>query len=154
MNIRLDLAGDAAGAISIPFVVMLLGWIVTVIGRVRIARRQSEVWGCLIDKIGPEAVASLVAERGPGTLVEGLLASPDRPDVRIISAAQGAAVVLVLGVALLAAAFTEPHVPVVVGLLVSALGVGLAAAAGVGYWLSVKWDLLPSRHHFRPRQSE
>ena len=153
MDIRLSLAGDAAAAISIPFVVMLLGWIVTVIGRVRIARRQSELWGRLIDKVGPEGVASLLGEGRDGAL-EALLAGPDRPHARIISAAQGAIVVLVLGIALLASSFTAPHVPGVLGLLVSALGLGLAGAAGVGYWLSAKWNLLPRPNPLRPRRAE
>jgi predicted phage tail protein len=103
--------------------------------------------------VGPEGVASLLAE-GSGPALEALLAGPDRPHARIISAAQGGTVVLVLGVALLASAFTTAHVPVIVGLLVSALGLGLAAAAGVGYWLSTLWDLLPRHNPLRPRRAE
>ena len=53
MDIRIDLAGDAAAGIAIPFAILLLGWIIAVIARVRIAKRQAEVWGRLVDKLDP-----------------------------------------------------------------------------------------------------
>jgi hypothetical protein len=149
----LSLQGDAAAAIITPFVVLLLGWIVATIGRVRIARRQAEVWGRLVDKLGPESVSTLFAQSG-GRALEAVLAGPDRPHTRIIVAAQGGVVLLVMGIALLASSLTAARVPAVVGVLVTALGAGLAGAAGVGWWLSNKWGLLSPHSELPPDRAE
>ena len=141
MNLRLDLAGDAAAGISIPFVILLLCWILTIFGRVRIARRHTDVWGRLIDKLDAASIAALVNE-GEGRTFNALLTGPERPHDRIILAAQGAAMLLPLGLVLLAYSIAAAGVPRIVGVLILALAVGLASAAGVGYWLSRQWGLL------------
>lgn len=141
MDISFELQGDAAAAIITPFVVLLLGWIVATIGRVRIARRQTEAWSRLLDRLRPEDVSVLLTQDG-GRAIEAVLGGPDRPHARIIVAAQSGVVLLVLGAALLASSFTAARVPAVVGVLVMAFGAGLIGAAAVGYWLSDKWGLL------------
>jgi hypothetical protein len=153
MDVRFDLQGDAAAAIITPFVVLLLGWIVATIGRVRIARRQAEVWGRLVDKLGPESVSTLFAQSG-GRGLAAVLAGPDRPHARIIVAAQSGVVLLVMGIALLASSLTAARVPAVVGVLVTALGIGLVGAAGVGYWLSNQWGLLSPHSELLPDRAE
>jgi hypothetical protein len=151
MDIQLSLQGDAAAAIITPFVLLLLGWIVATVGRVRIARRQAEAWGRMIDKLTPDAVGQLIGD-GRGPALEFLLAGPDRPHMRIIGAAQGGVVALVLGLALMGAAAAWTGVPLIMGLLVTAVGVGLLGAAGVAYSLSARWGLLESvgRDSVRP----
>jgi hypothetical protein len=150
MDIRLDLAGDAAAGISIPFIVLLLCWIVTIAGRIRIANRQAEVWGRLVDKLDAASIGSLVAHDG-GRALESLLSGPDRPHARIIIAAQASIVLLAVGIVLLAYAFAG--VPRIIGAMVLALALGLGGAAGVGYWLSNKWGLLSTRHDGTSRRA-
>jgi hypothetical protein len=142
MDIRLTLAGDAAAAISIPFVVLLLGWVVATMGRVRIARLHSEVWSQLVDRLDAESVSALLAS-GNGRALDAILNGPERPHARIIAAAQGAVVLLVLGAVLLGYSLAGSWLPTALGAVVAALGAGLAGAAGVGYWLSARWGLLP-----------
>jgi hypothetical protein len=151
MDVRLSLQGDAAAAIITPFVLLLLGWIVATVGRVRIARRQADAWGRMVDKLTPDAVGHLLGE-GRGAVLESLLAGPDRPHTRIIAAAQGGIVAVVLGLTLIGTAVARTGVPLIVGLIVTALGVGLLGAAGAGYWLSVRWGLLEQgrRNDARP----
>jgi hypothetical protein len=153
MDVHFDLQGDAAAAIITPFVVLLLGWIVATVGRVRIAGRQTEVWGRMVDKLGPEDVSALFAQGG-GRALEAVLVGPDRPHARIIVAAQSGVVLLVMGIALLASSLTAARVPAVVGVLVTALGTGLVGAAGVGYWLSNQWGLLSLHGELRPDRAE
>jgi hypothetical protein len=143
MDIRLSLQGDAAAAIITPFVLLLLGWIVATVGRVRIARRQAEAWGRMVDKLTPDAVGHLVGE-GHGEVLEYLLAGPDRPHTRIIVAAQSGIIALALGLTLIGATVARTGVPLIVGLLVTAASVGLLGAAAAGYWLSARWGLLDS----------
>ena len=153
MDIRLDFAGDAAAGISIPFVILLLCWIVTIIGRVRIARRHAEVWGRLVDKLDAASVGALVAQDG-GRALETILSGPERPHARIIVAAQASIVLLALGAVLLGYAFTVPGVPRIIGAMVLALAVGLGGAAAIGYWLSNRWGLLASGNELASRQPE
>jgi hypothetical protein len=153
MDLRFDLQGDAAAAIITPFVILLLGWIVSTIGRVRIARRQAEVWGRLVDKLGADSVSALFAQGG-GRALEAVLAGPDRPHARIIVAAQSGVVLLVMSLALLASSLTAVRVPAVIGVLVMALGVGLLGAAAVAYWLSNQWNLLSPRGEAVPDRAE
>lgn len=143
MDIRLSLQGDAAAAIITPFVLLLLGWIVATVGRVRVARRQAEAWGRMVDKLPADAVGQLVSE-GRGEVLEYLLAGPDRPHTRIIAATQSGVVVLTLGLTLIGAALARTGVPLIVGILVTAAGVGLLGAAVAGYGLSARWGLLDS----------
>ncbi|HVZ20450.1 MAG TPA: hypothetical protein VG871_05285 [Vicinamibacterales bacterium] len=143
MDIRLSLQGDAAAAIITPFVLLLLGWIVAIVGRVRIARRHAEAWGRMVDKLTPDAVGRLVGD-GRGEVLEYLLAGPDRPHTRIIAAAQSGVVVLTLGLTLIGASVAQTGMPLIVGLLVAAAGVGLLGAAVAGYGLSAHWGLLDS----------
>jgi hypothetical protein len=145
MDIRLDLAGDAAAGISIPFVILLLCWIVTIIGRVRIARRQAEIWGRLVDKLDAGSIGALVAQ-DDGRALGALLAGPERPHARIIVAAQIGILLLPLGVVLVGYALIVPGVPRILGAMVLALAVGLGGAAAVGYWLSNRWGLLAQDH--------
>lgn len=153
MDIRLDFAGDAAAGISIPFVVLLLCWIVTIIGRVRIARRQAEVWARLVDKLDAASVGALVAQDG-GRALETILGGPERPHARIIGAAQASVVMLSVGVVLLGYAFTVPGVPRIIGAMVLGLAFGLGGAAGIGYWLSNRWGLLAPNNEVASRQPE
>ena len=153
MDVQLNLQGDAAAAIVTPFVVLLLGWIVATMGRVRIAQRHTEVWSRLLDRLGPEQVSALFTQDG-GRAIEAVLGGPDRPHARIIVAAQSGVVLLVFGIALLASSYTAARVPAVVGVLVTALGVGLGGAAGVGYWLSNQWGLLSPHRETLPDRAE
>ncbi|HVG52775.1 MAG TPA: hypothetical protein VM846_00015 [Vicinamibacterales bacterium] len=141
MDIRIDLAGDAAAGIAIPFAILLLGWIVTVAGRIRIARRQAEVWGRLVDKLDPTSVGTLFGS-GNGRTLEALLSGPERPHARIIVAAQAAVVLLPVGVVLLGYALITPGVSRLGAAVTVALAVGLGGAAAIGYWLSNRWGLL------------
>jgi hypothetical protein len=150
MDIRLDLSGDAAAGISIPFVILLLCWIVSTIGRVRIARRQAEIWGRLVDKLDSAAVGALLTHDG-GRGLETLLSGPDRPHARIIVAAQAGVVLVSLGAVLLAYGFVDRSVPTILGAMALALGAGMSAAAGVGYWLSNRWGLLAGEGSESPR---
>jgi hypothetical protein len=145
MDIRLDLAGDAAAGISIPFVILLLCWIVTIIGRVRIARRQAEIWGRLVDKLDAGSIGALVAQDG-GRALSALLTGPERPHARIIVAAQVGILLLPVGLVLVGYALIVPGVPRILGAMVLALAVGLGGAAAVGYWLSNRWGLLAQDH--------
>lgn len=153
MDIRLDFAGDAAAGISIPFVILLLCWIVTIVGRVRIARRHAEVWGRLVDKLDAASVGALVAQGG-GRALETILSGPERPHARIIVAAQASVVLLSLGLVLLGYAFAISGVPTIIGAMVLALAVGLGGAAAIGYWLSNRWGLLAPDHEIGSRQPE
>jgi hypothetical protein len=141
MDVRLSLQGDAAAAVITPFVLVLLGWIVASVARVRIARRQADAWGRTIDRLAPEAIVALLREGGCGGL-EHLLIGPDRPHTRIIAAAQAGVIAATLGLSLLVSAAVWRGVPAIVGLLVTALGCGLLGAAATGYWLSQRWGLL------------
>ena len=141
MDIRLSLQGDAAAAVITPFVILLLGWLVASVARVRIARRQAEAWGRAIDKLPPEAIGALMRDGGDSGL-EHLLLGPDRPHARIIVAAQAGVASAIFGVALLLAAMARTGVPGLLGALVIAVGAGLLAAAAVGYWLSARWGLI------------
>ena len=153
MDIRLDLAGDAAAGISIPFVILLLCWIVTMTARVRMGRRHAEVWGRLVDKLDPASLGALVAQGG-GRALETILSGPERPHARIIVAAQASVVLLPLGVVLFGYALTVGGVPRILGAMVLALAVGLGGAAAVGYWLSNRWGLLTSNNEVASRRSE
>jgi hypothetical protein len=150
---RFDVQGDGAAAIITPFVVLLLAWIVAIVARVRIARRQTDVWGRLIDRLGAEGVQALFAQGGAHAL-EAVLAGPERPHARIIVAAQAGVAATVFGVALLVLSVTALRVPVVIGVLVTASGVALLASAGVGYWLSDQWGLLAHRTDARFDRAE
>ena len=143
MDIQLGLSGDAAAGISIPFIMLLLGWIVATAGRVRIARRQAEVWDRLIEKLDPPAVNELLTRDG-GKSLEALLSGPDRPHARIIIAAQTGVVLFCVGLVLLIYGFAR-SIPTILGATTLALGFGLCAAAGVGYWLSSRWGLLSGK---------
>lgn len=141
MDIRLSLQGDAAAAIITPFVLLLLGWIVATVGRVRIARRQAEVSARVIDKLSPDDVLRLIGS-ADGAGLEHLLLGPDRPHTPILFATQGGIVITVLGVTLLAMSSPRTGVPLLVGLLVTAIGVGLLGAAAAGYWMALRWGLI------------
>lgn len=144
MDVRIDLAGDAAAGIAIPFAILLLGWIVAVFARVRIAKRQAEVWGRLVDKLDPASVGALFGS-GNGRALEAMLSGPERPHARIIVAAQAAIVLLPVGVVLLGYALATPGTSRLGAALLLALAVGLGGAAAVGYWLSNRWGLLERR---------
>jgi hypothetical protein len=137
---------------GIPFVILLLCWIVTTIGRIRIANRHAEVWGRLVDKLDSTSVGALVAQDG-GRALESILSGPERPHARIIVAAQASVVLLALGAVLLAYAFTVTGVPKIIGAMVLALALGLGGAAGVGYWLSDQWGLLGPRNDVASRRA-
>ena len=141
MDIRLDFAGDAAAGVAIPFVLLLLCWIVTILGRVRIARRQSAVWDRVVDKLDAPGVTALMTQGG-GRVLDTLLTGPDKPHARIIVAAQVGVLLLPIGLVLVVYAVTTHAVPTITGALVLALALGLGAAAFVGYWLSSRWGLL------------
>lgn len=141
MDVSLGLQGDAAAAVITPFVLLLLGWVVAWVARVRIARRQADAWSRTIDRLPPEAVVALLRESGGGGL-EHLLMGPDRPHTRIIAAAQAGVVATTLGLSLLVSAAVWRGVPAIIGVLVTALGCGLLGAAATGYWLSYRWGLI------------
>ena len=150
MDYQISLQGDAAAAIITPFVLLLLGWIVATVGRVRIARRHADAWGRMIDKLSPDAIGQLIGD-GRSAVVESLLSGPDRPHIRIISSAQAGVVTLVLGLTLTGAAVAWTGVRLIIGLLVTAFGIGLIAAAAVAYVLSARWGLLDMDRRDRPR---
>jgi hypothetical protein len=142
VDIRLDLAGDAGTAIGTALVVLLLCWVVQTMGRVRIANRNAEVWGRLIDKLDPAGVSALLASGSAQTL-EAILSGPDRPHSRIIVATQSGIVLVVLAAVMLGYSFVGAGVPSLVGAVTGALGLGLLGAAAAGFWLSQRWGLLP-----------
>jgi hypothetical protein len=60
-------------------------------------------------------------------------------------------VTLVLGLTLTGAAVAWTGVHLIIGLLVTAFGIGLIAAAAVAYVLSARWGLLDMDRRDRPR---
>lgn len=90
--------------LSAFFIILLLGWAVTVLGRLRVARRQAEVWNRVIDKMDAAQLAALLAGESGRTL-ETMLAGPERPHARIITAAQAGIALLPVGLVLLVYAF-------------------------------------------------
>ena len=133
--------------IAIFLIVGLLWWIVSTVGRVRIAAHQADVRRHLIDKItSQESVVALLTQ-GDRAALESLLGDFEEPQpyLRILSSVQAGVVLLVLGLAMVVSTAAGAHVPIVLGLLTTALGVGLTAAAGISYRLSKAWGLLRPR---------
>src|SRR5215207_9672901 len=121
MDVHLTLSGDAAVGIVLPFVALLIGWIVATIGRVQIASRRADAWARLVDKLDPDHAAALLAGEGEGGL-ERVIAGPDRPHGRIIRAAQASSVLITIGAALLWYAFTQRGVASILAVIVLAMG--------------------------------
>jgi len=141
MEVHLTLSGDAAVAIVLPFVALLIGWIVATIGRVQIANRRADAWARLVDRLDADRAATLLASDDRSEL-ETLLGGPERPHGRIIRAAQASIVLLTIGFALLWYAFTQRGLAPILAVVVLATGVGFSGAAAVAYVLSARWGLL------------
>jgi NAD/NADP transhydrogenase beta subunit len=140
--------------IAVFLIIGLLWWIVSTVGRVRIAARQSDVRKHLIDKISSqESVLALLAQ-GDRAALESLLGGFEEPQPyhRILSSVQAGIVLLVFGGAMIACTAAGVDVPVVVGILTAALGLGLTAAAAISYRLSKSWGLLEARDKEVPRR--
>jgi hypothetical protein len=136
-------------------IIGLLWWIVSTIGRVRIAARQTDVRKHLIDKLSSqESVMALLAQQADRAALESLLGGFEEPQpyLRILSSIQAGVVLLVLGFAMIACTAAGIHVPVVLGILAAALGFGLTAAAAISYRLSKSWGLLQARDKEVPRR--
>jgi hypothetical protein len=133
--------------IAVFLLIGLLWWIVSTVGRVRIAARQTDVRKHLIDKISSHESAVALLAQGDRAALESLLGAFEEPQpyLRILSSVQAGVVLLVLGGAMMACTAAGVHVPVVLGILTAALGVGLTAAAAISYRLSKSWGLLDAR---------
>ena len=140
--------------IAVFLIIGLLWWIVSTVGRVRIATRQSDVRKHLIDKISSHESAVALLAQGDRAALESLLGAFEEPQpyLRILSSVQAGVVLLVLGGAMIACTAAGVHVPVVLGILTAALGFGLTAAAAISYWLSKSWGLLQVHDKEVPRR--
>jgi hypothetical protein len=140
--------------IAVFLIIGLLWWIVSTVGRVRIATRQTDVRKHLIDKISSQESVVALLTQGNRSALESLLGGFEEPQpyLRILSSVQAGVVLLVLGGAMIACTAAGIHVPAVLGILTAALGFGLTAAAAISYRLSKSWGLLQVRDKEAPRR--
>jgi ABC-type multidrug transport system fused ATPase/permease subunit len=141
----------------VGFVMGLLGWIAYVILEIVRTRHRiratSELQAKLIDRLGAEDIGVFLTSDNGGRLLRALSEQPagDGAHVRILRALQSGVVLVAVGVGLFVYAGTRAlplegeDVAALFATLATALGVGLLAAAGASYRLSMRMGLLHRR---------
>jgi hypothetical protein len=128
-----------------------LAWFVwlmfSTLRRLKIAKLQSEVQSKMLEKVGSgqELLAYAQTDAGKQLLESLRVESPSSPYGRIIGALQTAVVMICVGLALL---FLRGRVSgpeegfLVIGTLITVLGVGFGLSAAVSYYLSKSFGLI------------
>jgi hypothetical protein len=136
---------DAIVAVVVPSMFSWFAWVIfSTIRRYKIAKLQADVQTKLLEKVasGAELLAYAQTEAGRD-LLESLKVERVAPHGRIIGALQTGIILLLLGAALL---LLRNHVEgegfVIIGTLISALGIGFALSAAASYYLSRSFGLL------------
>jgi hypothetical protein len=134
----------------VPVVFGFFAWLVWVvfstIRRYKIAKLQAEVQNKLLEKVGSGQELLAYAQTDVGkTLLESLRVETHSPYARIIGALQTAIVMISLGVAFLLLRTRISGAEegfLVLGTLLSVLGVGFALSSAASYYLSKSFGLL------------
>ena len=135
--------------VIVPMFVAFFAWSVWVvfstIRRFKIAKLQAEVQSKLLEKVGSGQELLAYAQTDAGkTLLESLRVEAFSPYTRIIGALQNAIVMVSLGVAFL---FLRGRVSgaeqgfLVLGTLITVLGMGFGLSSAVSYYLSKSFGL-------------
>jgi len=141
---------DLIIAFAVPSMFASIAWIIfSTIRRYKIAKLQAEVQNKLLDKMasGEELLAYAQTEVGKAML-ESLKVERISPHGKIIGALQAGIVMTVVGVAVL---FLRAQIPdvekgfLVVGTLITALGIGFGISAAASYYLSKSFGLFNGR---------
>ena len=139
--------------ILFPIFFSLIGFIVwttlSTIRRFRTEKLQAQLQTKLLDKFGSgQELLAYVQSEGGKRLLESLTTEQHTPYGRILGAAQGGTILLLLGIALL---FLRSRVTggdeglLVAGTIVFTLGLGFGVSAAVSYFLSKSFGLLDER---------
>ena len=134
----------------VPVVFGFFAWLVWVvfstIRRYKIAKLQAEVQNKLLEKVGSGQELLAYAQTDVGkTLLESLRVETHSPYARIIGALQTDIVMISLGVAFLLLRTRISGAEegfLVLGTLLSVLGVGFALSSAASYYLSKSFGLL------------
>jgi hypothetical protein len=120
----------------------LLGWIVTNIRDVRIARRRMELQHNFIDKMlsCEQTQSYLLTPEGRRFLAE--IESGERVLDRVLRSVHMGIILCCLALALAGWSMIEPALPPGLAILVGGLGIGFLAASAVTYRLRKAWGLL------------
>lgn len=118
--------------------IFLLGWIASSTRSVRIATLQAQLQQALIDKIGSkEELQAYFASRA----AEGLLRWDSSPSEKALDSIRTGVLLVVSGSVMIVWAAFDSRVPIGIGLLTTALGVGCLAAGAATRYLSRRWRL-------------
>jgi hypothetical protein len=118
--------------------IFLLGWIVSSTRSVRIATLQAQLQQALIDKIGSSDELRAYLESGAA---ERLLRWEPSPSEKALDSVRTGVVLAVSGPGMIAWAAFDSRVPLGIGLLTTALGVGCLAAGAATRYLAQRWRL-------------
>lgn len=140
--------------VVVPVVFGFFAWLVwmlfSTIRRYKIAKLQAEVQNKLLDKVGSGQELLAYAQTDAGkTLLESLRVEGVSPHARIIVALQTAIVMISAGAAFLLLRNRVEDAQqgfLVLGTLLTTLGIGFAVSSAASYYLSKSFGLLNGRH--------
>ncbi len=118
--------------------IFLLGWIVSSTRSVRIATLQAQLQQALIDKIGSaEELQAYFESRA----VDGPLCREPSPSDKALDSVRTGVLLAVSGPVMIVWAVFDSRVPLGIGLLTTAVGVGCLAAGAATRYLARRWRL-------------
>jgi hypothetical protein len=138
---------DLVVTISLPSLIAWVAWVIfSTIRRYKIAKLQAEIQNKLLDKVASSQELLAFAQTEPGKeMLASLKVERISPYGRIIGALQAGIIMTFVGIALLS---LRRHVQgasegfLVIGTLITVLGLGFGVSSAASYYLSKTFGLL------------
>jgi hypothetical protein len=124
---------------------ILVGWVLWIVARrlEQKARLRAELHTKMVERFGTvQELSEFINTEGGRRFIESYSMRPASPLLRILRTVQAGVVCLILGVGMFVlAAVTGRSVALVPTVILTSLGLGLLASAGLAYRLSRAWGL-------------